>query len=159
MMRIVVAALTLSLILGITEGQSRHAEQITRLGHLELAGTESANWRQAQCRYRHLEDGWGWSYHEVALTIGCAVKHWSVFGGVDKAMSVASCESGLDETAYNPAGYGGVFQHAISAWPYRFANLAPPWWRLRSSVFNGRSNVVIAIRYASRYGWSAWSCA
>jgi len=72
---------------------------------------------------------------------------------------VAQCESGLNELAYNPGGYGGVYQHAIAYWPARFANLAPPWWRLRSSVFNGRSNVVIAIRYAAQYGWGAWSCA
>jgi len=158
-LRIVLAALTLTWILGgIGEGQSRQAEQITRLGHLQLAGAENANWRMQQCRYRHLEDGWGWSYREVALTIGCAVKHWPVFGGVDKAMSVATCESGLNELAYNSGGYAGVYQHAISAWPYRFTNLAPPWWRLRPSVFNARSNVVIAIRYAARYGWQAWSC-
>jgi len=158
-LRVLIAALTLAWILGGTgEGQSRQAEHTTRLGNLRLAGTENANWRQAQCRYRHLEDGWGWSYREVALTIGCAVKHWPVFGGLDKAMSVASCESGLNELAWNPGGYAGVYQHAIAYWPARLANLAPVWWKLRSSIFNARSNVVIAIRYAARYGWGAWSC-
>lgn len=162
MRRAVIAGLALILILGTGQSETRQAGEPTRLSHLRLAGTASASqgeWRWEQCRFRHLEDGWGWSYHEVALTIRCAVAHWPVDGGFDKAIAVAQCESGLNELAYNAGGYGGVYQHALAYWPARFANLAPPWWALRSSVFNGRSNVVIGIRYAAQYGWGAWSCA
>jgi hypothetical protein len=158
MRRAFITALTLALILGITEGQSRQ-DNTTRLGNLQLSGAQSANWRHEQCRYRHLEDGWGWSYHEISLTIRCAVVHFPVYGGFDKALSVAQCESGLNELAWNPNGHGGVYQQAISSWPYRLRTLGPPWWGLRPSIFNGRSNVVVSIRQAHLYGWGAWTCA
>jgi len=34
----------------------------------------------------------------------------------DYLLSVASCESGLDPTAYNPAGYHGLFQFDQTTW-------------------------------------------
>lgn len=157
MTRAVIAALTLALLAG---GGGEGRQELTRLDHLRTTGTQSANWRHEQCRYRNLEGGDDWSYHEVSLTIRCSVKHWSVYGGFDKALSVAQCESGLNESAWNPNGpYGGVYQQAVSAWPYRFTSLAPVWWRLRPWVLNARSNVVVSIKMAHYYGWSAWTCA
>jgi hypothetical protein len=163
--RAITTALTLALILGITEGQSRQVNGSTRQAAVYAGGTETANqqgdgaWRRTQCRYRNLEGGADWSYREVSLTIRCSVNHWPVYGGFDKALSVAQCESGLNELAWNPNGpYGGVFQQSVSAWPYRFTRLAPAWWRLRPWVLNGRSNVVVSIKMAHYYGWGAWTC-
>jgi hypothetical protein len=116
-------------------------------------------WRQEQCRYQSVNGDPGWSHTEVAETIQCAVRHWPVDGGYDKALSVATCESGLNPLAYNSGGYAGVYQHDVGYWPMRFDSLSPQWWGLSPSVYNARSNVVIAIRYASMYDWSAWSCA
>jgi hypothetical protein len=139
---------------------------ITLLVLLLIMGAQSeakakGSWRMEQCRYVNVDGGKGsgWSPQEIAATIRCAVQHWAVSGGEGEALSVASCESGLNEKAYNPGGYAGVYQHAVRYWGSRFNSLKPTWWSLRRSVFNGRSNVVIAIRYASRYGWGAWSCA
>lgn len=138
---------------------------VTLLVLLLIMGLQSeaqakGSWRMEQCRYVNLEGGHGsgWSNEEIAQTIRCAVQHWSVSGGEGEAMSVASCESGLNEKAYNSGGYAGVYQHAIRYWSSRFASLRPRWWNLKHSIWNGRSNVVIAIRYAARYGWGAWSC-
>jgi len=161
--RLIIAALTLALILGTTEGQGGQAVAEATRPNLSYAGAqEKANgeWRWDQCRYRHLEDGWGWSYHEIALTIRCATQHWPVDGGFEKALSVATCESGLNERAYNPNGHAGVYQQSVTYWPGRLAYYALRWWRLRPSVFNGRSNVVVSIRMAHDHGWYRdWSCA
>lgn len=163
MRRAIMTALTLALILGTTEGQSRQVSASTRLSNLWTVSAGNANrgeWRWDQCRFRHLEDGWGWNVHEVELTIRCAVRHWAVDGGAEKALAVARCESGLNELAYNAGGYAGVFQQAVRYWDGRFVYYAPRWWRLRPPVFNGRSNVVVSIRMAHARGWYAdWACA
>lgn len=166
MRRFVVAALTLTLLVG-GQGEGRQAGARTRQAHLGTAGGGSANqdWRGEQCRYRNLEGGPGWSAYEVELTIRCAVRHWTVDGGAEKALAVARCESGLDELAYNATGCngygcGGVFQQHLRYWDGRFAVLAPPWWGLRPGIFNGRSNTIVSIRMAHAAGWYAdWACA
>lgn len=152
-----IAALTLMLLVG-GQGEGHQAE--TRLAHHRLAGTESANWREEQCRFGQLDGKGGFSDWEVLRTIGCAVAHWYVDGGTTKAVAVARCESGLNEWAMSSSGtYLGLFQHSRFYWPGRFADLAPPWWRLRSSPFNARSNAIVSIRMAHGAGWGAWSCA
>lgn len=175
--RFIVTALTLTLLVG-GQGEGRQAGAETRQAHLGMAGARSANplygfrstgnerdWRSEQCRYRNLEGGPGWSTYEVELTIRCAVRHWSVEGGAEKALAVARCESGLNELAHNAggcngSGCGGVFQQHLRYWDGRFIALAPPWWGLRSGVFNGRSNVVVSIKMAHARGWYAdWACA
>ena len=121
-----------------------------------------ANWRHDRCRYASRDGEAGWSKKEVKLTIACATDHWSVPGGYDEAFAVASCESGLDPWAGYPDGHAkGVYQFLDSTWD----SVTDRWsgfmerWDLGGSVYNGRSNVLLAIRKAHADSWSAWSCA
>ena len=111
---------------------------------------------QTTCRYK---GGGGYSDHEVKQTIRCAVGRWGVPGGVRKANSVARCESGFSERDRNSC-CSGVFQQNRRYWPGRFRRLNPHHgWKLHSSVYNARTNVVISIRMAHVTGWGDWSCA
>ncbi len=120
--------------------------------------TTHSGWRHQQCRYANLDGKPAFSYLEVKRTIWCAVDHWAVPGGASKAVAVAECESGLYPLASN-GSYAGVFQQALAYWPIRFLNLRPRGWKLSSSVWNARSNVVISIRMAHEGGWGPWACA
>jgi hypothetical protein len=126
------------------------------LGLLVLATDAHAGWRRQTCRFSH---GDGFSTEEVRRTIRCGTAHFTVAGGYPKALDVAMCESGLNEWAYSNGNYG-VFQ--LRYWSSRRdaynravgdrLDVKPPWW-------NARANVLVAVRYAHLYGWSAWSCA
>jgi hypothetical protein len=159
-MRIVIAALTLAWILGGTgEGQSRQAEQTTRLGHLRLAGTENANWRQEQCRFQGLDRGI-WTQREEDRTTWCVLRRWPVPGGLTKFRAVGMCESGFNRFAYNPGGpYVGLFQHALTSWSYRVQSYEPTWWHLRPWWANSRTAITITALMVRATGWGAWSCA
>jgi hypothetical protein len=97
---------------------------------------------------------WRESKREVRRLIRCAAERWAVPGGPRKAIAVARCESGLRPRA-SGNGNGGIFQHRMIYWPGR----ARIWGFPRTSVFNGRANVIVSIRMAARFGWDAWSCA
>jgi hypothetical protein len=98
---------------------------------------------------------WKDSRRELKRLIRCAARHYGSPGGVDKALDVARCESRFDPDAYNPAGYGGVYQHALRYWPDR----ADRWGFPDRSVFNGRANVIVSIRMARSAGdWDLWGC-
>lgn len=113
---------------------------------------------QRQCR---TSEGNGWSDRDVRQAIRCAVDHWGVSGGVHKALSVASCESGFDEhNTTSLSSAKGVYQFLDGTWKavrkhYRALRLR---WNMSRAVFNARVNVVLAIRYAHAGGWSPWSC-
>jgi len=109
------------------------------------------------CRYSRSDGRAGWSTDEVKATIRCAVRRWPVPGGADFAIKVAACESHLDERAYNPGGYAGLFQQATRYWDGRFRTYQPPHFDLRPSVFNGRTNAVVSVKQAHRGGWGPWS--
>src|SRR5919204_6112752 len=98
---------------------------------------------------------WKDGRHQVKRLIRCAARTWHVPGGPHKALTVARCESGYDPSAYNPAGYLGVFQQARVYWPGR----ADRYGFDGRSAFNGRANVIVSIRMAHAGGWSPWSCA
>jgi hypothetical protein len=98
---------------------------------------------------------WQQGTYQVRQLIRCAARHWPVTGGPDKAIRVARCESHFDPSAYNPAGYLGVFQQARVYWPDR----ADHYGFDGRSAYNGRANVVVSIRMAHSSGWSAWGCA
>jgi hypothetical protein len=159
-LRIVIAALTLAWILGGTgEGQSRQAEQTTRLGHLRLAGTENANWRQKQCRFQGLDRGI-WTQREEDRTAACVLDRWIVYGGLTKFRTVIDCESGWSRFAYNPGGpYVGLAQHALASWAARVHSYEPMWWDLRPGWRNSRTQIVVTARMVQVEGWSPWSCA
>lgn len=114
--------------------------------------------RSRYCRYDSVDHA-KWTIHEVKLTIACAVRHWSVSGGVSYADYIAARESGYGWFVKNPSsGACGVYQHMPSLWPGRIqlAQHALPRWHLGDSCFNARSNVVVAIRMAHSGGWGPW---
>ncbi len=50
-------------------------------------------------------------------------------------LSVASCESGLDPSAYNPAGYHGLFQFDQSTWSaYGYGSIYDPTAQARTAA-------------------------
>jgi hypothetical protein len=122
---------------------------------LAAPATASANeWRDRQCRYNKGTETW--TTLEVRRTIRCAAMKWDVPGGVPKAMSVAECESSYYARAVSDSGtYRGVYQQSIHYWPSR-VHTAPDWLDLATSVFNGRSNVIVSI-LSARGGWGAWA--
>lgn len=100
-----------------------------------------------------------YSHSEIRDTIRLAERRWSVSGGQSKALSVAECESGFSEHAGTT--YKGVYQFAQSTFDGdydRFREMTGNW-NIKDNVWNGRSNVMIAMIHAHRSGWGAWSCA
>jgi len=72
-----------------------------------------------------------------------------------KALAIAQRESGLAWYAVNPSsGAAGVYQHLPQYWKARV--LSYPALRLGPSVFNARSNILVAIRMAHSGGWGPW---
>jgi len=71
---------------------------------------------------------------------------------VEVALRIAICESSLNTNAYNPAGYGGLFQHSIAAWDSRAA--AAGW--AGASIYDGAANTAVAYWLYSQSGWSPW---
>jgi len=120
------------------------------------------SWRWEQCRFKNLESGGdGWTTREIAKTVRCAARRWTVDGGVTKALDVGRCESGLDADEYGNPPYIGVYQFAPSTFEGaadRFAAFRHRWG-IPDNPWNGRANVVLAIRVAHAGGWGPWSCA
>jgi hypothetical protein len=85
------------------------------------------------------------------------------YGGVDKALDVARCESGLNPDAYG-SGNAGLFQHKVRYWPGRYhhfieRNRLRRTWGLSESVYSGRTNAIVTALMVRRAGWGPWSCA
>lgn len=70
------------------------------------------------------------------------------------ALRVAWCESHYDPEAYNPAGYGGVFQQSIRYWSHR----ANHYGHAGADIFDAYPNVDVSLQMARDYGWSHWGC-
>jgi hypothetical protein len=73
---------------------------------------------------------------------------------VETALRVAKCESNLDPSAWNPNGYGGLFQHAYSAWDERAE--AAGW--AGADIFDAEANTAVSAWLLYRDGWWHWSC-
>jgi hypothetical protein len=123
-----------------------------------LATPAQANWRRDEIRYQRL-DSQKWTKREVVKTIKAAVHHWSVPGGADFAIQVASCESGLRHNASNGGNYLGVWQMAAPYWYGRVNAFDSRRWDLAPSPFNARSSTIVAIRMVHSGGWAPWACA
>jgi hypothetical protein len=136
--RLIAAALTIPALFAVTPKPALAAQS----GARKVA--------DRVCDYK-----WRESTHQLKQLISCSAKRWDSPGGATKALSVAQCESGFNPDAYNPSGYAGVFQHAVRYWPGR----ADKWGFPEYGVFNGRANIIVAIRMAHAYGWGAWGCA
>jgi hypothetical protein len=119
------------------------------------AGTASAE-HPGPCAL-HREDDEPTRRHMRRL-IRCAVHHWDVPGGTEKAICVARRESGLDPNAVSePEGlYVGLFQHDAELWPDRYESWTRPRWELRPSALNGRTNAIVTIRMVNANGWGPW---
>lgn len=112
--------------------------------------------RHDTCSYNSLDRG-KWTDHEVRATIRCGVEHWHVPGGRSKALCIARRESGFEARAVSPTNDIGVYQHHRPYWPERQNKYDKRPWPLGESGFNGRSNVLVAIRMAHSGGWSPWA--
>jgi hypothetical protein len=71
-----------------------------------------------------------------------------------RARAVAKCESHFDPEAYNPGGYGGVFQHDLGAWPSR----AAAYGHKGASPFDGYANLHVTAQMVRDQGWGGWGC-
>jgi hypothetical protein len=90
--------------------------------------------------------------------ITCATDRWPVPGGAEKAICIAERESGLIPWASSPTGmYVGLFQHSAEAWPDRYDGWAKPFWELKRSPLNGRTNSIVTIRMVNDAGWGPWA--
>jgi len=139
--RVLAAALTLSALLAVAP-IGAHASPRERTPRTVSTRV---------CQY-----DWNRSIRQVKLLIRCAARRWEVPGGPAKALDIARCESGYRPDAYNPGGFAGVYQQPIRYWPERSDKYGFPG----RSVFNGRANVIVAIRIAhTAHSWSDSSCA
>lgn len=79
---------------------------------------------------------------------------------VERFISIARCESGLNPSAFNRTGcegYGcaGLFQHHLRYWPARAEAAGYPG----ASPYNAKVNAIAAARLAVSSGWDPWECA
>lgn len=156
---LVIAALALILVTGASEGRQALADT-TRPSDVYASAEKNANrgpcfgeefdvkhWMSADQQYRR-----------VRRLIRCATDRWDVPGGYETALRIATCESSLYTWAASNGNYG-LFQ--IRFWDDRARTwLKPAWfpfhWVPRWSL--ARANVLVAVRWAHRLGWGAWSC-
>lgn len=106
------------------------------------------------CRFQYLDGHAHWSVKEVKATIRCSVKRWPV--SLDTAMYIANRESGYHQFAYNASGCSGVYQWARGTWASVLHDYPPLYKVLGHNVFNARSNVMYAVKYAHTRGWGPW---
>jgi len=116
------------------------------------------HWRYDRCQFQSLMPGL-WTPREERLSAKCAVRHWSVPGGLSQMLSVGQCESGWNRFSHSPLGYVGIFQHDEDSWAGRVATFEPgPHWDLSSQWTNSRSQVIVTARMAHNDGdWGQWA--
>jgi hypothetical protein len=140
---------------------ARFGDQLAEL-QTSLALAESSlephDWRYRECRFQSLERPI-WSAREERLTAVCAVEKWPV--PLEALIALGSCESGWNRLAWNPAGYAGIFQHSVGAFPGRVRAFEPPTWssKLSPDWRNSRSQIVMTVRMIRAVGWGPWGCA
>ena len=110
------------------------------------------------CVFRYLDGSPRFSQDEVRATIRCAVARWSVPGGLTQALYIGRRESGFNALAANPySSASGVMQFVDGTWASQISARREfiKTQHMSTSVWNGRSNVLIAIKLA--HGCSCWS--
>ena len=94
---------------------------------------------------------WRQSSWHVKRLIRCAASHYGV--SQRKALYIAWRESRFQPAAYNAGGgAAGVYQHLLRYWPDRAEDYGFRNW----SAFNGRANIIVAMRMVRHYGWEPW---
>lgn len=106
------------------------------------------------CRFQYADGHAGWSVKEVKRTISCFVRRWPVSRST--AFYIADRESHFHYLAYNASGCSGVYQWSRSTWASVLDDFPPLYAVLSHNVFNARSNIAYAIRYAHNRSWSPW---
>lgn len=106
------------------------------------------------CRFQLYDGKPGWTVEEVKRTVHCAVRRWPV--SLDTALDIARRESRFRQYAYNPSGCSGIYQWAPSTWSSVLNDFPPLYAVLGHGVFNARSNVMYAVKYAHNRSWSPW---
>jgi hypothetical protein len=113
--------------------------------------------KMPSCRYRYMDGNVAFSQDEIRHTIRCAVARWPVPGGVDYAFAVARRESGFQALSQNPSSSAsGVYQFVNGTWASQIQARGEFIHRqeVERSVWNGRSNVLIAIKLV--HGCRCW---
>ena len=127
--------------------------------HHKLDGTFRGSHQAPSCIFRYLDGDPSFDKGDVRATIRCAVRRWPVPGGLETALYIARRESGLNWNAANPtSSASGVYQFVSGTW-YSQVSARRDFIKtqhLSSSVWNARSNVLIAIRSAHGAGWGPW---
>jgi hypothetical protein len=74
-----------------------------------------------------------------------------------KALAIAYRESHYQPGAKNPrSSAAGVFQVVSGTWRYFVGHFR--WGhRVGTSVYDGRANVILSLRYVRARGWGPWS--
>jgi soluble lytic murein transglycosylase-like protein len=94
---------------------------------------------------------WREGVTQVKRLIRCAANHWGV--SVAKALDIAERESHFHPKAYNHYSCAkGIYQHICTYWPGR----AFKFGFKGRSAFNGRANIIVSMKMASRAGWGPW---
>jgi hypothetical protein len=118
------------------------------------------------CRFQTLDDRSGYSIEEVHRTIRCATWRW-YRGRISVVNCIADRESSFYAGADNPvSSASGVFQIVSGTWqgwrfnhePYGWAEHAAEY-KLSTSVWDARANVMIAVWQMARYGLGPWGYA
>ena len=84
-----------------------------------------------------------------------------VFGAEgDRAVRVATCESGLNPRAVSPTGDHGILQINAKTWarPNHPDPVAQWIGRNWHNVYDVRTNAMMALKIRVAYGWQMWAC-
>ena len=160
MKRVLMTALTAALVTGIAAARPPETLASARLADSQAAAPGDANreMRLKQCRFQWLDSA-AWTAREERRTALCVLERWSVPGGFETFSRIIDCESHWYRLAYNPAGYVGLAQHSLSAWPYRVRSYSPPLWGLHPGWRNSRTMLTVTARMVHSVGWGPWACA
>lgn len=113
-------------------------------------GSAHADASNPECRF-------GLGRRAMRKTVVC-VSH--KFGDVSTthALYVANRESDFRARAYNSSsGASGIYQHLRVYWDGRYRAHTPPrWGRTPNNVFNGRTNIIVALTMVHKGGWGPW---
>lgn len=115
---------------------------------LLLPATSNANEWHRDCRD-----------YGASMTVRCIAVKQEPPGGTPKALSVWECESGFLYESPHSDSYHGPFQYAYGTYEGQW-ELMPrivEWFELSRSVHDPRSNIIMAVSWAARYGWGPWS--
>lgn len=115
-----------------------------------LISAAPAQARNPECRF-------GLGRRAMRQTVVCVSNK---FNDVSRstALYVADRESNFQAHAYNSySGASGIYQHLRVYWDGRYRAHTPPrWGRTPNNIFNGRTNIIVALTMVHKGGWGPW---